>query len=70
MAERLEPLERKAAEKRMKAGKPSVKFSEGSKGNASDKVAHAVGISCPTLSKIKAVAQAAKEGAPCADPAG
>ena len=43
MAAALEPYERAEAEKRMKAGKaPPVTFTEG--GNATDKVADAVGM--------------------------
>jgi ParB-like chromosome segregation protein Spo0J len=71
LAERLEPLERKAAKRRQRnagrnhgRGKVSIapdKLSEPIKGTASDRVAQAVGISRHTLAKIKAVTEAAKE---------
>ncbi len=57
LAMRLEPLEREAASKRMRTGKPSENFS---KGRASDKVAAAVGMSRPTLAKAIAVVEAAE----------
>jgi len=53
----LEPEARAAAEQRMKAGKPSEKFS---KGRAADKVAAFAGVSRPTLDKIAAVVAAAE----------
>jgi ParB-like chromosome segregation protein Spo0J len=71
LAERLEPLERKAAKERQKdsgkihgRGQPAIgqeKFSGPIKGRASDRVASAVGLSSPTLAKIKAVTEAAKQ---------
>ena len=70
MAERLEPMEKKAAKERQKDhGKTAPgkrtntpeNFTEVIRANSSDRVASAVGMSRPTLSKIKAVAQAAKE---------
>lgn len=73
LAERLEPLERDAATKRKartqfgktgsrNASKPGVeKFSTPSCGRALDKVACAVGLSRPTLTKIKAVTEAARQ---------
>jgi len=70
MAKRLEPLEREAARKRaaQASGQPrgmkkvsSENFSEETKGNASDKVAAAVGLSRTTLTKAKAVVEAAKK---------
>lgn len=67
LAKRLEPFERKAAKERQaKAGgkgnkkNGSEKFS-GPLGNASDKVASAVGLSRPTLRKIEKVVDLAKE---------
>ena len=62
MAERLEPFEKKAAKERQgtRTDRHPEKFQEVQRGNASDKIASAVGFSRPTLSKIKAVAQAAK----------
>jgi hypothetical protein len=73
LAERLEPLEREAAKGRKeKAGfrksaavtpmKSAMEnFSTVSRGRASDKIASAVGLSRPTLAKIKAVSEAAKQ---------
>lgn len=71
LAERLEPLERKAAKDRQRnagrshgRGKASIapdKLSEPIKGTASDRVAQAVGLSRHTLTKIKAVTEAAKQ---------
>lgn len=58
MARALEPFEKSAATERMKAGKPPEKFSEG--GKANDKIAEAVGMSTPTLTKAKAVVKAAE----------
>jgi ParB-like chromosome segregation protein Spo0J len=60
MAAALEPYERQAADARMKAGRPPVNFTEGTKGRAADKVAEAVGRSRPTLAKAAAVVEAAK----------
>jgi ParB family chromosome partitioning protein len=57
----MEPTERKSADLRMKAGTPSVKFTEGPKGNTLDKIAGALGVSRPTLEKIGAVVEAARE---------
>jgi ParB/RepB/Spo0J family partition protein len=54
----LEPIERAAAKKRMLAGKPSEKFSEG--GNALDKVAAVVGKHRTTLAKAEAIVDAAE----------
>jgi N6-adenosine-specific RNA methylase IME4/ParB-like chromosome segregation protein Spo0J len=59
IADTLESKERKAARKRMLAGKPSGKFPEG-KGQTRDKLAAELGISGRTLDKIRAVAAAAK----------
>jgi len=73
LAERLEPLEREAARQRRqktefpKAGAASPiesgveKFSTPCGGRASDRVAAAIGLSRPTLAKIKAVTEAAKQ---------
>jgi len=71
LAERLEPLERKAAKDRQRnagrnhgRGKASIapdKLAEPIKGTASDRVAQAVGLSRHTLTKIKAVTEAAKQ---------
>jgi ParB-like chromosome segregation protein Spo0J len=55
----LEPMEREAAQARMMAGQPSVKFTEG-KGQSLDKVAAAVGMSRPTYAKAAAVVDAAE----------
>jgi ParB family chromosome partitioning protein len=69
LAERLEPLEREAARRRRREhgnsapgrrGNTSEKFSGVFRGNASDKIASAVGLSRPTLAKIKAVTEAAR----------
>jgi N6-adenosine-specific RNA methylase IME4 len=56
----LEPIERGAAQKRMRAGKPSEKFSEGAKGNALDKIAKATGKHRTTLAKAEAIVDAAE----------
>ena len=73
LAERLEPLEREAARQRRQktefpkegAASPvesgAEKFSTPRCGRASDKIAAAVGLSRPTLAKIKAVTEAAKQ---------
>ena len=67
LAERLEPMERKAAAERQRAGinqytEPSAESAEpSSKGESRDKIAEAVGMSHDTLSKAKAVINAAKE---------
>lgn len=53
----LEPLERAEAKKRMRAGKPSEKFSEG---NALDKIAAVVGKHRTTIAKAEAIVDAAE----------
>lgn len=58
IAKVLEPIERAEAKERMLAGKPSEKFTEG---QAMDKIAAAVGVSRPTLGKIREVVRAAGE---------
>jgi N6-adenosine-specific RNA methylase IME4 len=55
----LEPLEREAAQKRMRAGRPSENCSEGN-GNALDKIAKATGMHRTTLAKAEAVVDAAE----------
>lgn len=66
MARALEPYEKKAAKEREReAGKiggqrGSEKFSNPSAGRAADRVAEAVGMSRPTLTKARAVVDAAK----------
>jgi len=59
----LEPMERRAAEKRMKAGKPSENFTEGGtdKAETLTRVAATVGMSRPTLAKATEVVEAAKD---------
>lgn len=59
LATQLTELERPAAEARQRAGTPSVKLTEG--GETRSKVAEAVGRSPTTVTKIQAVAQAARE---------
>ena len=54
----LEPIEREAAQKRMRAGRPSENCSEG-KGNALDKIAKATGMHRTTLAKAAAIVDAA-----------
>jgi ParB/RepB/Spo0J family partition protein len=53
----LEPLERAEAKQRMRAGKPSEKFSEG---NALDKIAAVVGKHRTTIAKAEAIVDAAE----------
>jgi len=66
MAERLEPLEKKAAKERQVSGlkhgdeSRSEKTPERDRGCAGDKVAAAVGMARPTLTKAKAVVEAAR----------
>jgi ParB-like chromosome segregation protein Spo0J len=55
----LEPIEREAAQKRMLAGRPLEKFSEGS-GRALDKIAKATGMHRTTLVKAEAIVDAAE----------
>jgi hypothetical protein len=55
----LEPIEKAAAEQRMKAGKPSGKFPEG-KGEARDKIGAFAGVSGRTVEKIAKVVEAAE----------
>ena len=50
----LEPIEKKEAEKRMKAGTPSAKLAQG---RSRDKVAAAVGMSHGSYEKAKAVVE-------------
>jgi ParB/RepB/Spo0J family partition protein len=54
----LEPLEKVAAQKRMLAGKPLEKFSEGN-GRALDKIAKATGMHRTTLAKAEIIVDAA-----------
>jgi hypothetical protein len=54
----IEPYEKKKAYKRMLAGKPSDKLSEG---RALDKIAGFVGTSRFTLSKAETIVQAAEQ---------
>ena len=55
----LEPIERAAAKERMRAGKPSEKFSEG-RGNALDKIAQVAGKHRTTLTRAEAIVAAAE----------
>jgi N6-adenosine-specific RNA methylase IME4 len=55
----LEPIEREAAQKRMRAGRPSENCSEG-RGNALDKIAKATGMHRTTLTKAAAIVDAAE----------
>ena len=55
----LEPIEREAAQQRMRAGRPLENFSEGS-GRALDKIAKVAGISQITLTRAEVVVDAAE----------
>ncbi len=58
IADALEPVERALARERQLAGKPPGKFSEG--GEARHKIAKAAGKSAPSITKARAVRDAAK----------
>jgi N6-adenosine-specific RNA methylase IME4 len=55
----VEPIERAAAQERMRAGRPSEKFSKGN-GRALDKIAKATGVHRTTLAKAEAIVDAAE----------
>lgn len=63
IAKALEPMEREAAKERYEATRPGVdvKFTPTERGAAMDKVADAVGMSRPTLTKAQEVIEAAEE---------
>jgi len=61
IGEKLEPMEREAAEQRMLAGEPSENFSQGRAPQSLDRVASAVGMSRPTYTKAKEIVESAAE---------